>query len=598
MANLPTPTTTVDSILLMGSKLKADIKENVTHAELSMSTSQVTQLSITMVDPNFRILKSGLFKIGTPVRYKDLNFTVSNTETTSINGNEGLTIKCRPQIVTKLKARTGTKVMKKTSPSDFVKSECKAVGAKYYVQSSSKRTSVARDKPKAKEKYESDERPSSWTTFTRLASELGFVLFEIAGVIYFGKPSYLLNAAKKSAMRVTWNTGTVNTLSESVPQCVKSVDSAATTVQVTLPPQRAKECRVGRAIKLSGVPTFDGYYLITDVDYSLSGNTDRISLSASTPVDPEANPPTTKSGTKTVKGKDGTIYKIVTGTSKGSWPISRKYRVGTPFGRRGSWAAGYHTGADFPAPTGVPVYAVYSGTISIGGWGSEYGNHVILKVGSKRFAYCHLSKIKVHSGQSVKSGQILGYVGATGRAFGSHLHLEYRTPPYRYGKDSHNPLPQLSKTITTTRKVKVSSATKYSSGASGSKSANAFVSKALTRKGDRYVFGATRNTASNIHVFDCSSLVRWALAQVGIPNFPMTTYSQKPYLARKGQSISVETAARTRGAVMYTRSLGHVAISLGNGMTIEAANSRVGVVSYSARGRGFYYCYKIPGLRY
>jgi murein DD-endopeptidase MepM/ murein hydrolase activator NlpD len=195
---------------------------------------------------------------------------------------------------------------------------------------------------------------------------------------------------------------------------------------------------------LSGVPYFNGYYLIDSVDFDLAGEQNRLMVSASTALDPEKTGSSKSSKSKKSKSsssKTSIKEKTSSGAGKRHYPLSRKYKIGTPYGRRGNWAAGYHTGADFPAPTGAAVYAVYNGTISIGGWGSAYGKHVRLKVSGKgQYGYCHLSRISVRSGQSVKAGQRIGYVGSTGRAFGSHLHLEKRVSPYRYGKDSRNPM--------------------------------------------------------------------------------------------------------------------------------------------------------------
>jgi cell wall-associated NlpC family hydrolase len=237
---------------------------------------------------------------------------------------------------------------------------------------------------------------------------------------------------------------------------------------------------------------------------------------------------------------------------------------------------------------------------NIGGWGSSYGKHVILKVGSRRYGYGHLSKIKIHNGQLVRSGQILGYVGDTGRAFGYHLHLELRVSPYKYGRDSRNPIPTLGKRISYTRKIKLGSSSAPSSGSSNSRTAADFVGIALRQRGDRYVFGAPRRTSGDPDAFDCSSLVYYCLAKVGIHGVPMSTHGQQPYFQRKGGRISIEKAYKTRGALLYRMGgdFNHVAISLGNGRTIEAMNSRVGVVVASARGRRWTHAYKVPGLRY
>jgi murein DD-endopeptidase MepM/ murein hydrolase activator NlpD len=114
------------------------------------------------------------------------------------------------------------------------------------------------------------------------------------------------------------------------------------------------------------------------------------------------------------------------------------YKITTPYGKRGSWAAGYHTGDDYSTngKTGVPVKAAHAGVVSSTGnaWGSSYGIHVVLshpKFGV-RAGYCHLRSVKVKSGQKVKKGQILGYSGNTGNTTGPHLHYEERRSPYGY----------------------------------------------------------------------------------------------------------------------------------------------------------------------
>jgi len=114
------------------------------------------------------------------------------------------------------------------------------------------------------------------------------------------------------------------------------------------------------------------------------------------------------------------------------------YKITTPFGKPGSWAAGYHTGDDYSTSgkTGVPVRASRSGTVSSTGnaWGSSYGIHVVLSHPKKgiRVGYCHLSRVKVRSGQKVKRGQIIGYSGNTGNSTGPHLHYEERRSPFGY----------------------------------------------------------------------------------------------------------------------------------------------------------------------
>ncbi|MGW2865718.1 transglycosylase family protein [Streptomyces sp. NPDC001205] len=109
---------------------------------------------------------------------------------------------------------------------------------------------------------------------------------------------------------------------------------------------------------------------------------------------------------------------------------------GTPYHKAGSsWASGYHTGVDFPVPTGTAVKAVTTGTVVEAGWGGAYGYQVVIRHPDGRYSqYAHLSALNVRAGQQVNTGQRIGRSGATGNASGPHLHFEIRTGP-AYGSD-------------------------------------------------------------------------------------------------------------------------------------------------------------------
>ncbi|WP_029935786.1 M23 family metallopeptidase [Thiomicrospira pelophila] len=87
-----------------------------------------------------------------------------------------------------------------------------------------------------------------------------------------------------------------------------------------------------------------------------------------------------------------------------------------------------HRGVDYAAPTGTPIYAAGDGVISYKGWNGGYGKKVVIKhAGRYETVYAHLSRYgKAKRGQSVKQGDIIGYVGKTGLATGPHLHYEFR----------------------------------------------------------------------------------------------------------------------------------------------------------------------------
>ncbi len=108
----------------------------------------------------------------------------------------------------------------------------------------------------------------------------------------------------------------------------------------------------------------------------------------------------------------------------GSLPLKSNYRVGAHFGQRGIWAR-YHTGQDFPAPIGTPVYAVAAGVVLSPTNATWAGTNVVIQHGPGSTLYAHLSRRVVSPGETVKPGQLIGYVGDTGRSFGPHLHFEY-----------------------------------------------------------------------------------------------------------------------------------------------------------------------------
>ncbi|MEI2779176.1 MAG: peptidoglycan DD-metalloendopeptidase family protein [Tetrasphaera sp.] len=89
-----------------------------------------------------------------------------------------------------------------------------------------------------------------------------------------------------------------------------------------------------------------------------------------------------------------------------------------------------HSGRDYAAACGTPIYAAAPGSVVSAGWGGGYGNQVVLSHGIQRgvslaTTYNHMSRIVAYSG-SLTRGQLVGYVGTTGLSTGCHLHFETR----------------------------------------------------------------------------------------------------------------------------------------------------------------------------
>jgi murein DD-endopeptidase MepM/ murein hydrolase activator NlpD len=86
-----------------------------------------------------------------------------------------------------------------------------------------------------------------------------------------------------------------------------------------------------------------------------------------------------------------------------------------------------HHGVDFAAPSGSPIIASADGKVGTAGWQGGYGLLVALDhKGGVQTRYAHLSAVTVTPGQRIRKGDVIGYVGSTGRSTGPHLHYEVR----------------------------------------------------------------------------------------------------------------------------------------------------------------------------
>lgn len=112
-----------------------------------------------------------------------------------------------------------------------------------------------------------------------------------------------------------------------------------------------------------------------------------------------------------------------------TWPTPSCHYITSHFSpRRKNPVSGIykrHTGTDIGASYGAAIVAANSGTVTLAGWNSGYGNCVIIDHGGgKATLYAHMSAYSVSTGQTVSKGQRIGSVGSTGNSTGPHLHFE------------------------------------------------------------------------------------------------------------------------------------------------------------------------------
>ena len=106
------------------------------------------------------------------------------------------------------------------------------------------------------------------------------------------------------------------------------------------------------------------------------------------------------------------------------WPLVYVDKITSSFGYRGGEL---HTGVDLPSPQGTPVLASRDGRVVFAGYCGGHGKSILLEHRDNFFTrYSHNSVMLVKKGDLVCKGQVIGYVGSTGRSTGNHLHFEIR----------------------------------------------------------------------------------------------------------------------------------------------------------------------------
>lgn len=297
----------VGKMVVRGRGLISDVAEAVVDGSVSLSIDGATQLDVTFADYNLMLFKTGLFDKGGALDYDNLKLSISGRETLDGDGGEQLKITARSLGWRKLKWRRGSLVRRRMSPTSFVFREARAVGLQFAGEQSAVRSQVARQ-----------ANESSWDCIQRLATELGYVAFEAAGRLYFGRPTWLLSRPGTVKMwGVKWaedSTQRSDAL-KSVPNCRDSEDSSwAAEVTVELLSEDADQIRPGDLFMLSGMRSFSGRYLVTDVTIPLTRD-NAVTVTAKTPVNPTPEPPDPPTSSTTAKssisGTSSAVEKFV-----------------------------------------------------------------------------------------------------------------------------------------------------------------------------------------------------------------------------------------------------------------------------------------------
>lgn len=185
---------------------------------------------------------------------------------------------------------------------------------------------------------------------------------------------------------------------------------------------------------LAGASDDDGYYKSVDTFYALRNTAMSGALSRSISSLGTSRPSSSDVFGSGVTTMDASFVPTL-------WPIMGP--ITSSFGQRedpilGNGEGEFHTGIDISAPNGVPIRATGDGTVKLAEMSNGYGREVVIDHGNGvETVYGHMSGFACIAGQTVVRGQVIGYVGHSGRTTGSHLHYEVRirnTPvnPHKY----------------------------------------------------------------------------------------------------------------------------------------------------------------------
>lgn len=305
----------VGRLLARGAKLKANVANRVTSASLNLTTDGVSELTLTVSDPDLELLESNLFepggenRAGSRLDYGDaLPFEVAAVEVADTGSGAMLTVTARSLGGQRMRRAKGSLIRKQVTPTEFVKVLADDAGLKFVGEDSAQRATISRQT--------GDDAETSWDTAQRLARELGYITFEAAGVLYFGRPTWLINRDGATVLEVAHQR---DPRVRGLPRCRRSGDDPKRVAAVTaeLDGTLGDAVRPGHRLTLGGVPTFSGRYLVTTVTIPLTVD-GWVTVEATTPVNPKPEPPTkpssgggSSSGTPAPSGR-GTASAMVT----------------------------------------------------------------------------------------------------------------------------------------------------------------------------------------------------------------------------------------------------------------------------------------------
>lgn len=307
-----------------------DVTDAIVDFQVSLSLNQSSQISVSVVDPDFAFAKANYFQVRRDIFYRNLWFEISAVEVSRSDSIHPVyKLECRSKAVQLMKRDKKPEAYRGMAAYDFALTVSKRFGLKFVGERTTKKQAIVKGKNK-----NSDD--SVWTVLQSLAQEQQFVCFESEGTLFFcsekfllgkwGDPNFDLFGGKFIPFQYPEHNQPWQKKAEDkyvlldMPSVRRSDDDIkAADGSILVDRANGVNLRPGMTIYLGGIPDFEALYIITDVQFN-EGTPEPVKVQFRLPVDPTKEK-VSSSGTKT-SGP----------TSTGSTPGSKPNPVGTPQG--------------------------------------------------------------------------------------------------------------------------------------------------------------------------------------------------------------------------------------------------------------------------
>jgi murein DD-endopeptidase MepM/ murein hydrolase activator NlpD len=236
---------------------------------------------------------------------------------------------------------------------------------------------------------------------------------------FIGSPGEKILRAQNERLRTRFEnmSDEVNSLEQQMAELEKRDNTVYRSIFEAKPiPDSVRAKELEKQKEIAKVEKMEDYEVVQSIQNTLKVLSGRINIQ--------------KRSYKELEGLMNNKEKILAATPA-IQPVSNKdlSRIASGFGYRIDpvyKSIKMHAGLDFAAPQGTPIYATANGRVKTSGYSSGgYGNHVVIDHGyGYETLYGHMVRVKARAGQQVTRGEIIGYVGTTGKSTGPHCHYE------------------------------------------------------------------------------------------------------------------------------------------------------------------------------